>query len=427
MVTYRFPPFNSIGAVRCGKMTKYLTELGHDVKVLTCDDQPLPATLKLEIPEEKVIYTKWWDINAPVQWLLARKKENQTGSLNTAGNTTTFKGLLLKFLGNFYKTLFHLPDGQIGWRKQAYKAGVSLLKEWKPDVIYASAWPISSMIVADKLGMSHNIPWVGELRDLWTDNPYSDSPEWKKQIERIWEKRLFNRASALTTISEHCAETLQKKYSGPIKVILNGFDPLDYEMKSDGEECLSPFLNEKVNILYAGMIYPGRRDPTPLLQAISMLSEKTREKIKVHFYGDQINVVKGLATKIGVSSNIKVNKPIPYSDILTLQKHADYLLLLMWDNPAEKGTFTGKFFEYVGSGRPILCIGGTNNPPAKLIIKRELGAVSNSPYKIAQLLEEMVNQKQQNGAIPSLPHNAGEGLTRKEQAEKLSDFLKEII
>ena len=74
-VTYRFPPYNSSGAVRCGKMAKYLSELGHDVKILTCNNQPLPDSLQLEIPEENVIYSDWWNINAPVEYILGGRKK----------------------------------------------------------------------------------------------------------------------------------------------------------------------------------------------------------------------------------------------------------------------------------------------------------------------------------------------------------------
>lgn len=157
MVTYRFPPYNSIGAVRCGKMAKYLIELGHEVKVISCENQPLPATLPLEIPEENVFYTSWWNINKPVEILLGRKKNTSKESLNTAGNKNTLRSSILRILGKAYKALFHVPDGQMGWRNAAYLKGLEITSEWRPDVIYASAWPISSLIVADKLSRGKSV------------------------------------------------------------------------------------------------------------------------------------------------------------------------------------------------------------------------------------------------------------------------------
>lgn len=426
MVTYRFPPYNSIGAVRCGKMAKYLMELGHEVKVLSCINQPLPSTLEIEIPAENVRYAKWWDINEPINLLLNRKKRRET-SLNSVGNRNTVKSRILGMLGSLYKIFFHHPDGQLGWRNNAYKEGLILIETWKPNVIYASAWPISSLIVADKISQKTDIPWVGELRDLWTDNPYNNTPLWKKTIERVWEKRLFSRALGLTTISEHAKEILQRKSSKPTEIILNGYDEEDFKNIGHLTRYMNVFKDKKVHILYAGMIYPGRRDPTPLLKAISLLSDKEKNKVHIHFYGNQLEIVSEAAVNLKIESSVTVNKPISHKNILFLQTKADYLLLLMWDNPNEKGTFTGKFFEYVGANRPILCIGGTDSPPAKVIQKQKMGYVLQNPDEIKALLLDLINQKEELGSIRSAPSTDCLEFTRKKQALKLSNFLKEIV
>lgn len=429
MVTYRFPPYNSIGAVRCGKMAKYLIELGHDVKVLSCLNQPLPSTLEVEIPIDNIRYAKWWDINEPVNLLVNRKKDAPT-SLNSVGNRNTIKSKFLNILGSLYKIIFHHPDGQIGWRKNAIKEGLDIIETWKPDVIYASAWPISSLIVADKISQETGIPWVGELRDLWTDNPYNDTPSWKKSIEGIWEKKLFSRATGLTTISEHAKEILERKFSRPTEIILNGYDESDFkniESSTEFKNVFTDFNNDYIHILYAGMIYPRRRDPYPLLKAISLLPDHKKNKIKVHFYGNQLEVVTETAAKLKIESNVIVNRPISHKNILFLQTKADYLLLLMWDNPNEKGTFTGKFFEYVGARRPILCIGGKESPPAKVIQERNLGIVETDTTNLVKYLEECLITKHSNGYIQKLPNKAGQGFTRREQAIKLSNFLERLI
>ena len=106
---------------------------------------------------------------------------------------------------------------------------------------------------------------------------------------------------------------------------------------------------------------------------------------------------------------------------------SDLLLLLMWNNPKEVGTFTGKFFEYIGARRPILCVGGDNSPPALIIKERALGFVSFNANEICNLLIKMINEKRTNGHIKKTPIEAGSGFTRKEQAIKLANFLEEII
>ena len=42
---------------------------------------------------------------------------------------------------------------------------------------------------------------------------------------------------------------------------------------------------------------------------------------------------------------------------LQAQRNADLLLLLESSNEESRGVLTGKIFEYIASGRPIICIG----------------------------------------------------------------------
>ena len=46
-----------------------------------------------------------------------------------------------------------------------------------------------------------------------------------------------------------------------------------------------PEPGDVVSILYTGNIYAGYRDPTPLFQAIGLLTAAERRHVAVHFYG----------------------------------------------------------------------------------------------------------------------------------------------
>jgi hypothetical protein len=74
----------------------------------------------------------------------------------------------------------HIPDPRIAWIRTAISAGTRLIEEWKPDVIFASAPPYTSLIVACRLSRAFDIPWVAGLRDLWADNPYFSFPAWRR-------------------------------------------------------------------------------------------------------------------------------------------------------------------------------------------------------------------------------------------------------
>ena len=69
IVSFAFPPSNVIGAVRVGKLARYLDHRGHDVRVLTTDlvaDRSLP----LEILRERVCYTEYRPRRHWVDWVV---------------------------------------------------------------------------------------------------------------------------------------------------------------------------------------------------------------------------------------------------------------------------------------------------------------------------------------------------------------------
>src|SRR5215469_18863345 len=58
IVSFSFPPTNVVGAIRVGKLARYLHREGHDLRVLTTDIGP-DRSLPLEIPKERVVYTDY--------------------------------------------------------------------------------------------------------------------------------------------------------------------------------------------------------------------------------------------------------------------------------------------------------------------------------------------------------------------------------
>ena len=59
-ITYHFPPYGCIGALRTGKTVKKLTDLGYEVRVISASNQSLPKHLPMEVDVDKVFYTDWF-------------------------------------------------------------------------------------------------------------------------------------------------------------------------------------------------------------------------------------------------------------------------------------------------------------------------------------------------------------------------------
>ena len=108
------------------------------------------------------------------------------------------------FFHNFVKSLIFWPDRQTFCYFSVKKKGEEIIKKWRPDVIYASAWPITSLIIAKALSEKFKIPWVAELRDFWVDNHYNYYPIWRKFYDKRLEKKVLSSADILSVFKQNC-------------------------------------------------------------------------------------------------------------------------------------------------------------------------------------------------------------------------------
>ncbi len=409
LVSFYFPPFNAIGAVRAGKLAKELTAAGHEVRILTAEQQLLPQSLPLEVPEKHITRTRWWNVNGLPLALFGRQQQRYRRS------EAPPSGAFAKIV-RLYRTLLNIPDGQIGWYPHAVRAGRRLIADWSPDMIYASAPPFSGLMVARRLALEADLPWVGELRDLWTDNYYADWPAWRRSVEAPLERRVLTSAVGLVTVSEPLAERLRIKYDRPVAVIPNGFDPDDYpdeDLRSDANT---------LRIVYTGTVYPGRQDPAPLFAAVKSLGEHG-SNIKIEFYGRTLPGIRQLAAQYGIQDQVGVRAEVPFRESARLQAGADILLLLQWNSAAEPGVFTGKLFEYLGARRPVLAVGLPTGVAPDLVRDRNAGFASDDVGELSEQLSKWLTQKAAGGSIPRLPATVGAGLSR---AEQFARMFKEL-
>jgi glycosyltransferase involved in cell wall biosynthesis len=412
IVSYFFPPFNVVGAVRVGKMAKFLHAFGHDVRVLTARDQPLQSTLPLEVPAEHVVATSWWNVNRPAEMAAGGRERVAAGGYLGQRSSTS----LLARLGALYKTVLNLPDGQVGWYRPAVRGGSRLLREWPADVIVASSPPPTALLVANTLSRRHGVPWVADMRDLWTDAPYYAYPPRRRALEAVLERRVFRRAAGLVTVSEPLRAQTAARHALPTAVVMNGFDPADYP------EPAPRAAGGPLHIVYTGMIYPGRRDPSPLFEAMRRLGE-AGEHVRVSFYGRYLGEVAELARRHGVQDRVEAHESVPYRDALRLQRQADALLLLPGNEPAANGAYGGKFYEYLGARRPMIVLAGPDNVAAALVAGRGLGLVSPDADGLVEALGGWVARKRAGEQLADLPEHAVAEFTREAQARALEAFL----
>jgi Glycosyl transferase 4-like domain len=425
IVSFAFPPSNVIGAIRVGKLARYLDSRRHDLRVLTTDivdDRSLP----LEISRERVIYTDYRERKDWVDRLVRRLRRRPVAIIGpVAAGTPALgelrSGSLWRTLRRQYHGLIHIPDMRADWIKTAVPAGRRLIEQWRPDIIFASAPPYTGLIVASRLASAFKIAWVADFRDLWVDNPYYNEPGWRKQVDTVLERQTLRDAAGLVTVSPIWAEHLRLRHGKAAEVVYNGYAKEDFpqlEPQADRGEVLK--------IRYMGSIYRGFRDPSTVFAAIGLLPHALRNRVMVEFYSDSGDAVLAAAAAHRVTDSVAVRPRIPYRQALELQMHADVLLLLQSNDQRDEGNLPAKLFEYLYARRPILFIGYEHGIAARLVTGRGAGLVSNSPTQICDQLQRWLEDKQA-GRLNQLDASVSLGLSRDEQYRKLEHLFGEIL
>jgi glycosyltransferase involved in cell wall biosynthesis len=425
IVSFAFPPSNVIGAVRVGKLARYLDRRGHDVRVLTTDlveDRSLP----LEISRERVFYTEYrqrrhW-VERMVRMLRGRTAVAAEGRREDVPpqDGAPARSLRQTFRRHYFGVM-HIPDMRADWVRTAIPAGRRLISEWKPEIIFASAPPNTGLMVASRLARTHKLPWVADFRDLWVDNPYYSEPGWRKRFDAILEPRILRSAAGLVTVSPIWAEQLRRRHRKDVTVVYNGYAEEDFPP-------LAPRVDpgEILTIRYMGSIYRGFRDPAALFSAIALLPDQLRTRINVEFFSDAGDAVLDAAAAHRVENVVAVKPRVPYRRALALQMEADVLLLLQSSDRRDEGNLPAKLFEYLYARRPILFIGYERGVAARLVIERRAGLVSNSPAQIHDQLKRWFEDKRA-GRLERLDPSVSLGLGRDDQYAKLEHLFEEIV
>lgn len=425
-----FPPTAAIGAVRLGKLAKYLPDFGWEPVVLTVDRlEGFPQTLAVEVDKSRVIRTPCFETFVDTLYRKAIAAEsNPYQSPSRKQSLKRFAYGLLYFIYRFpplplLRTLLPEP---LGWYPSAIRAGRQIIRMNKIDAIYSSYTPSAPHFIASKLQRESKIPWIAEFRDTWTMNPYRTTTRVSRFFEQKLEKRVLKNSSCLVAVAEQDAQQLQELHSKKVAVITNGFDEEDYQ-----EEVP---LTSKFTITYTGGIYPGKRDPTMLFEAVKELQEEGKilpDNFEICFFGGaSLKTLLPLIKSYQLEDIVKVYDSVPFKESIKKQKESTILLLLEWNHPAASGTLTGKLYEYLGAERPILAIAYKTGAIDRLLQKTGTGILVNKVEMIKSVLCSWLEEWQKSRRIASY-WNPDLGVinryTRREQTKKLAQLLEEVV
>jgi glycosyltransferase involved in cell wall biosynthesis len=416
IITYYWPPSGGAGVQRWLKLSKYFTQLGIEPIVLTVDPDKASypvrdnSLLHETDPAVKVYRTSTFEILDFYQRINPRKEIPYAGFTNEAG-----KGLFKK-MSRFVRGNFFVPDARIGWNKFAFAEACRLIEQYHIKHVITTSPPHSTQLVGMALKKKYALQWIADIRDPWTDIYYYKEfmhLPFAKKRDALLEKQTLEQADTVVVVS-HDIKRLFLKKSPILKkekfhVIPNGYDPADFPSSTTPEEF---------TLLYTGTLAASYKT-SGLVSALQMLKE-SKHRIRVRFVG---NIPPELKDELKKESfhHISYTPHVEHAQSVSELMKASLLLLIIPDIPNNKGILTGKLFEYLGSGKPILGIGPTEGEAADLVRKCQAGNFfdyANAEGMYAYILSIL------SGHLPVPDHKEVTRLSRPEQAVQFKHLLQ---
>ena len=261
-----------------------------------------------------------------------------------------------------------VPDpAVISWLPFALPRALRLVREQSFDCVLTTSPPQTAHLVGAALAW-RGVRWVAELRDGWTFEP--PRPEWPLAPLRALDHRLertLQGARAVVGVTLPIAKDLRDRLGLDAYVITNGFDP--EEAPAQGEEELLDQLRH--SFVHTGRIGVTGTRVEPVLGALQLLRHDTAAEFV--FAGA---LSKSEAEQLGDKEFVRVVGSLDRPHVLRLQRAADTLLVLT-EGARRTSVATGKLFEYLGAGKPILVL-GRETEAARIVEETGAGEATSS-------------------------------------------------
>jgi len=178
------------------------------------------------------------------------------------------------------------------------------------------------------------------------------------------------------------------------------------------------------------MIYKQNQDPEPLFRILKVLINENMvdpNKIEVNFFGNHEGWLLSDIKKYHLENIIQTHRQISRDESIEKQRESQVLLLLTWNDPSEKGIYTGKLFDYLAARRPILALGLQGSVITELLSQTKAGINVSSDAEIKEQFLNLYHEYEENGFVKySGIISELEKYSHREMARKFADVLEEI-
>jgi glycosyltransferase involved in cell wall biosynthesis len=426
--TYYWPPAGGVAVQRWLKFSKYLPEFGWEPIIVTVDNGSYPyndeSLLNEVSPSLRVYRTKTFE---PFElYNLLKGKRGKNVPTQTVSNSKS-KSLFQK-LSEYIRANYFIPDARKGWLRYAVKQAEEIIRNEKIDVIITSGPPHSTQLIGLDLKKKFDVKWLADFRDPWTEIFYNKYlPRTKATIDKDYqlETDVLQNADAVITIGNGIKKMFEAR-STKTKVLFNGFDRQDLPVIND------PIRNEKFIVGHIGT-YISSLNSEGLWKAMQELikeEEDFKDNCCFRFTGRVDASIIAKMKSYDVLQLAEFSDFVSHKEAVKRMHDSDLLLIVFANVPDNKYIVSGRLFEYLASGTPILAIGPIDGDANSILTETSRDSIldyDDSASIKNRILKHYSNWKQNNKVSKKLETEGVDKYERKEITRQLSVFLNQVI
>jgi hypothetical protein len=357
LVAYVFPPAGGTGVMRAASLARYFPAEGIRLDVLTTRNASAVGTdptLLKEIPTEVRVHRTFtldlpFGIKKGIKRLItgARPPAGKAAGPAAAGKPTLLKRVLQDVL---------LPDPQVTWLPVLTRAARRIVREHHIDLVLITAPPFSNLLLVKKLRKEFpRLAIVVDFRDEWLSTSFDlvsflfSKSERARSFAQSAEATAVTNATSVVAVTEAARRQIRSRYpqepDSKFYLIPNGFDATRLHRSIPSPE---PRQGGRIVVTHIGTVYAST-EPTTLIEAVQSLPSEVKSRFRLRFIG-HIEEPRFREALLQLGEMVEMKGYLPQHEALAAMNETNYMLLINHD-PLNVG---GKFYDYVGGGKPIL-------------------------------------------------------------------------
>lgn len=417
VITNDFPPPIKGGNMRIYKFIKYLKKFDCELFVI-CNNWDIQS----EIQNNSILNS---ELNGIKFISVPAKGRNKNNIPNIPQSEIISNQKKINYIIKYFVKFLQPDLYKYTWNNKAYKAAKSIIYKENITHLLTTSPPHSTQLIGLKLKnkFRNKISWIADFRDLWSlSHTYPQGFSFKRIYNKYLEKLVLCNADRIIFVSKGIYNLTLKNFnlnilSHKVNVITNGFDFEDFKHLEE-----NILIDKKyINFSYVGSMF-GPQAKHRLLEGINAYSSEIHqdENIRFNFIGEFENNIIKL-----INSNNKINliNKKNHKEALDLMYSSQILILVLPNDFEGKIAYSGKFFEYIYIGKPILAI-VPEGEVSYIINTFNLGEVAN-PDDIIDIKNKIKKIVSQNNCYSRLPNELLYKYSREALTKQLINIINE--